>query len=158
MINKKNATSINLNNLSICKLEEIHIADILLIEKKQNIKISTETILKNAIKSSTNKYYVAYLEDNIVGYFGIDILPDFIDILTIVVKEEFKRKHIASFFLEEIFEIAKENNIQKILLEVRKSNIPAQKLYNKFGFKQISIRKNYYNNPNEDAIILIKEC
>ena len=154
MINNKNATSINLNNLSICNLKEIHIADILLMEKEQNIKISTETILKNAIKSNTNKYYVAYLENNIVGYFGIDILPDFMDILTIVVKEEFKRKHIASFFLEN----AKENNVQKILLEVRKSNIPAQKLYNKFGFKQINIRKNYYTDTNEDALILIKEC
>ena len=150
--------SIDLNNIYTYELNQTDISDILLMEKEQNIKISSENILKNAIKSNTNKYYVAYLENKIVGYFGIDILPDFIDILTIVVKEEFKRKHIASFLLKEIFSIAKENNISKIFLEVRKSNIPAQKLYNKFGFKQINIRNNYYINPKEDAIILIKEC
>ncbi len=154
--NKRN--NVVLDYISIYELDKKDIDKIILIEKEQNLKISTKNILTDSIKSNSDKYYVAYSSKDIVGYFGISFSPDFIDILTIVIKEEFKRKHIATFLLKKILSIAKEKNIAKIFLEVRESNLPARNLYNKFGFKQINIRKSYYSNPIEDAIVLVKEC
>ena len=61
---------------------------------------------------------------------------------------------IASLLISNLIQFCTENNITKILLEVRELNTPAQKLYEKFGFKKISIRKKYYNN--EDAYIYEK--
>lgn len=53
-----------------------------------------------------------------------------------------------------IITLCKENNINSLTLEVRESNIPAQSLYKKHGFKEEGIRKNFYNNPKENAIIM----
>ena len=153
---KKN-NEFSISNITIRKMCSNDIDKILEIENEQNITISTKKILEDSFLSNTNKYFVACYDSKLIGYFAIDILVDFIDILSIVVKEEYKRHKVASFLMENIISIANENNIAKLFIEVRKSNIPAKSLYNKFGFEEINIRKNYYNNPIEDAIILFKK-
>ena len=78
------------------------------------------------------------------------------DILSIVVSKTHQQKGIATKLLYYIFDFAKNLNINKILLEVRISNTKAISLYEKCGFKKISHRKNYYQSPTEDAIIMEK--
>lgn len=98
-------------------------------------------------------YIVAKQNKEIVGFAGIVKIIDEINIMNIVVKKDKRKLKIGSKLLEEIFKIAKQVNSKVITLEVNKNNIPAIKLYQKYGFKQIGLRKKYYNNT-DDALLL----
>ena len=138
-------------------MQDEDIEEALLTEQSHNIHILSKNILKEDIKNKNYNYLVAKNNDGkIIGYIGISYVLDSADIISIVVHKDYTQKGIATLLLQEIFAFAKENNIQKIMLEVRRSNIPAQKLYEKHGFKQIAIRNNYYDNT-EDALIYEKE-
>lgn len=146
-----------MDNILISKMQDEDIEEALLTEQSHNIHILSKNILKEDIKNKNYNYLVAKNNDGkIIGYIGISYVLDSADIISIVVHKDYTNKGIATLLLQEIFNFAKENNIQKIMLEVRKSNLPAQKLYEKHGFKQITIRKNYYDNT-EDALIYEKE-
>ena len=101
-------------------------------------------------------YFVIKLNDDIIGYIATSHVIDTMDILSIVVSKSYQQKGIATKLLYYIFDFAKNLNIHKILLEVRISNTKAISLYEKCGFKKISLRKNYYQSPTEDAIIMEK--
>ena len=146
-----------MDNIIISKMQDEDIEEALLTEQSHNIHILSKNILKEDIKNKNYNYLVAKNNDGkIIGYIGISYVLDSADIISIVVHKDYTKKGIATLLLQEIFAFAKENNIQKIMLEVRRSNIPAQKLYEKHGFKQIAIRNNYYDNT-EDALIYEKE-
>lgn len=146
-----------MDNITISKMKDEDIDETLLTEQSHNIHILSKNILKEDIKNKNYYYLVARNnEEKIVGYIGISYILDEADIISIVVHKDYTKKGIATLLLQEIFKFAKDNNIKKLMLEVRISNIPAQKLYEKHGFKQITIRKNYYDNA-EDALIYEKE-
>ena len=146
-----------MDNILISKMQDEDIEEALLTEQSHNIHILSKNILKEDIKNKNYNYLVAKSNDGkIIGYIGISYVIDSADIISIVVHKDYTQKGIATLLLQEIFAFAKENNIQKIMLEVRRSNLPAQKLYEKHGFKQIAIRNNYYDNT-EDALIYEKE-
>ena len=113
-------------------------------------------VLKNELLNPNSKYIVAKKENEIIGFAGIWKAVDDIHITNIVVKKSFRNKGIGSIVLKQLIEISKlEKNINSITLEVNIKNIPAQKLYEKFGFENVGIRKKYYNNI-DDAIIYTK--
>lgn len=146
---------IDLNLLKINELKPEDINSILNIQKELDIHIlSKQNILKD-LTNSHFKYFVIKYNDTVVGYTSISYVSD-IEIESIVIKKDFQRLGIGNFLLNYIFTFAKLNNIQNIFLEVRNSNIAAINLYLKNGFKKINIRKNYYTNTNENAIILKK--
>lgn len=146
-----------MDNIIISKMQDEDIEEALLTEQSHNIHILSKNILKEDIKNKNYNYLVAKNNDGkIIGYIGISYVLDSADIISIVVHKDYTKNGIATLLLQEIFKFAKDNNIQKLMLEVRNSNIPAQKLYEKHGFKQITIRKNYYDN-SEDALIYEKE-
>ncbi len=146
-----------MDNIIISKMQDEDIEEALLTEQSHNIHILSKNILKEDIKNKNYNYLVAKNnEKKIVGYIGISYVLDEADIISIVVHKDYTKNGIATLLLQEIFKFAKDNNIQKLMLEVRRSNIPAQKLYEKHGFKQIAIRNNYYDNT-EDALIYEKE-
>lgn len=103
-------------------------------------------------------YYSAYDDKGVlVGYAGYWGIIDESHITTIAIKPEFKRKKIGEALLNKILEECYKNKIKYITLEVRKSNIPAINLYEKYGFKSLGTRKGYYQNNNEDALIMWTE-
>lgn len=145
-----------MNGIYIQKLNIKDIDNVLNIEKSHNISILSKKIIEDDLKSDNNYYIIAKENDLIIGYIGISYVLDTADIISIVVDKKYSRKGVASSLLEYIYNFCKEKNITKIMLEVRKSNISAQQLYLKQGFKQISIRKKYYDNT-EDALIYEKD-
>lgn len=78
------------------------------------------------------------------------------DITSVAVEPEFRRNGLAKQLIHE-FEDNLPDSTENIFLEVRESNIPAIKLYQKCGFEKLSIRKNFYTNPRENAIVMIKK-
>lgn len=110
-------------------------------------------ILENELKKLNSKYIVAKIENEIVGFAGINYNYDYVEIMNIVSKKTYRRKGIASALLEKLILNSKEFNVSKIGLEVSEKNIPAIKLYEKLGFKQVGRRKKYYNGIY-DAILM----
>lgn len=78
------------------------------------------------------------------------------DITSVAVEPEFRRKGLANELICE-FEKTLPNNTENIFLEVRESNVPAIKLYQKCGFEKLSVRKNFYSNPRENAVVMVKK-
>ena len=116
----------------------------------------TYNIFKIELENPNSKYIVAKIENKIIGFAGIWKAIDVAHITNIVTAKTLRNKGIGSTMLKKLIELAKsENNINAITLEVNVNNIPAQKLYEKYGFKNTGLRKNYYNNT-DDAIILTK--
>lgn len=103
-------------------------------------------------------YYCAYdSAGTLVGYAGAWRIIDEAHITTIAVTPEFRRKNIAEGLFCQLLKDCYENEIKYITLEVRISNTPAIKLYEKYGLKSLGTRKGYYQNNNEDALIMWTE-
>lgn len=110
-------------------------------------------ILKQELENGKSKYFVAKQENEIVGFAGILLIIDQVNIMNIVVKKDKRNFGIGSLLLEEIIRYSKIHNATSITLEVNEKNILAIKLYKKYGFKQVGLRRKYYNN--EDNAILM---
>ena len=145
-----------MSNIKIEKFKFEDIDNAIKLEESHKIKILSKKILESEITAENHYYIVAKENDDVVGYAGISYVLDIADLLSIVVDKSKTRQGIASLMLEDLIEYCTQNSIREIILEVRKSNTSAQNLYSKYGFKQISIRKNYYDNI-ENAIIMKKE-
>lgn len=78
------------------------------------------------------------------------------DITSIAVDENFRRQGLAQKLIAELEKLLPDST-ENIFLEVRESNIPAVSLYRKCGFEKLSIRKNFYTNPRENAVVMVKK-
>ena len=111
---------------------------------------------KSELLNPNSKYIIAKKNNEILGFAGIWKSVDDVHITNIVTAQNYRRQNIGSILLSNLIELAKtEKNITSITLEVNSRNIPAQKLYEKFDFKVVGLRKRYYNNT-DDAIIMTK--
>ena len=146
---------INLNQVKILPLDVKNVDDVISIQNNLNIHILSKENILNDINNSNFKCIVAVYDKEIIGYISFSCIFD-IEIESVLVKSSYQRQGIGTLLLNYIFKFAKENKINNVFLEVRKSNIGAISLYRKLGFSNISIRKKYYENA-EDALILKKE-
>lgn len=89
----------------------------------------------------------------IVGYVISWMIGETMEIHKIAVKRDYWRRGIASRMMDALLETAARGNITGIFLEVRKSNTAALRLYEKYKFKQIAERKDYFSNPREEALV-----
>ena len=112
-----------------------------------------ESIQKEA-GNPVASYFVAECDGVVVGYGGLWHVLDEGEVINIAVNKPFRKQRIGEKLLESLFEEAKAYHLGVIHLEVRESNIPARRLYEKFCFKEIARRKGYYHQPTEDAIIM----
>lgn len=99
-------------------------------------------------------FLLAERDGQIVGYIGGEMIIDDAEIYTLVVKKAFQKNQIARKLLEQFKLECEENGMEKIFLEVRVSNRIARKFYENNFFELVGIRKNYYSNPIEDAMIM----
>lgn len=112
-------------------------------------------ILKSELESKLSKYIVAKNENQIVGFAGVIILPDDVEITNIVTKKSERKKGIGKHLLDKLIQMAFELS-KDISLEVNEKNEAAINLYKKAGFKDVGIRKKYYNGC-DNAIIMTKK-
>jgi ribosomal-protein-alanine N-acetyltransferase len=133
------------------------IDDVKKLEENQNISIISKNNMINDIKNSQTKYYILKLKNTIIGYIAFNYVFENLDLQSIVISKEHQKKGYATFLLNFLLNFAKENNISNVYLEVRRSNIKAINLYEKFGFILISTRKRYYSDNFEDALVYMKK-
>lgn len=108
-------------------------------------------MIEKEILSDTDSIYNYYNEDKILGYLEIRLVDGVIDIMNIFVNEEDRRKGVATSLMNEMFE---KEDYSRIMLEVNENNYDAINLYNKLGFKEISLRDRYYG---EDTAIIMEK-
>lgn len=116
-------------------------------------KISFE----NSINSKDTIFIVAEKDNKIIGYLGMYLFLEDADISNVAVEKEYRRQHIGRELLEYILSEAKSRGVKNVTLEVRETNVPAIRLYESMGFKEVGIRKNYYKEPTENALIMWKQ-
>ena len=153
--------------MSIVKLSEIIISPMSKDDVEAVVEIEAEAYGKHhwakssfydEMSNNLAKYYVAKTPDGtLVGYAGTWHIIDEGHITTIAVKKEYLRNHIGEAIIQRIIEDCYKNNIKYLTLEVRVSNVPAIKLYEKYGFQSLGTRKGYYQDNNEDALIMWTE-
>ena len=95
--------------------------------------------------------------DVVCGYVGSQTVLDETDMMNIAVHPDCRRKGVAAALITELVSQLKLRGSRIVRLEVRESNTPAIALYKSMGFTQLGLRKNYYRNPKENALILGKE-
>ena len=108
--------------------------------------------VKKAIEDSQVCIYIAELDGEFAGYSIIHFAADEGELSTIAVKKEYRGRKIGQFLLEKA--ICGDNLIKNLFLEVRESNLSAQKLYRRMGFVEVGRRKSFYKNPMEDALLM----
>jgi ribosomal-protein-alanine N-acetyltransferase len=91
---------------------------------------------------------------HIVGFAGFWIMADEAHITNIAVRESYRRRGIGELLFIALIDLALKFQARFLLLEVRMSNIPAQQLYQKYGFKEINVRRGYYTDNKEDALVM----
>ena len=102
-------------------------------------------------------YLVALSDNEVVGFIGTWNVLDESHITNVAVHPDFRKLKIGSMLLDSLIKICEEKHkTVSFDLEVRRSNIPAQKLYSKFNFKETGIRKGYYADNKEDAILMCR--
>lgn len=114
---------------------------------------SENSFLNEAI-NPLSQYVIARSDDKIVGYAGFWEVVDEGQITNIAVLKEYRRQKIAEEMLLRLIKKAHDKKLISLSLEVRESNVAAINLYQKFDFKTVGIRKDYYKNPTENAILM----
>ncbi len=129
-----------------------------LVERKCfNTPWSRNIFLSEITRNDNAIYVVAVVAERIVGYAGIWIILDEGHITNIAVDPTFRRQGIGQGLLEELTLQAMRRGITTMTLEVRLTNYGAQALYRKLGFEPSGIRKEYYQDDKEDALIMWRE-
>ena len=136
------------------KIEDV--SEAIEIEKSIFSNPWSEKSFEDAIVSKDNIYLVDISDGEVTGYCGIWTSYDTADLCNMAVTVKHRRKGIAEQLLQEALLLAEQKKVERILLEVRESNEAALALYQKNGFQKIGVRKGYYSNPKEDAVLM--EC
>lgn len=113
-------------------------------------------LLEAGIHSPYDVYYVFEQEEKILAYCNLRILAGEGEVQRIAVLPEFRRLGLGRKLMDAMVEYARENRADAISLEVRESNLAARNLYESYGFSAEAVRKGYYHNPTEDAVIMWK--
>ena len=111
---------------------------------------------EDACQSNDNIYLVCEMNGQIAGYCGLWTVLGEGNITNMAVSGGFRRLGIAETLMKEMEKRGMSKNVVTYFLEVRKSNEAAVNLYKKMGYVQIGVRKNFYEKPVEDALVLSK--
>ncbi len=143
------------SSLVILPMRKKDIEGVLAIEKRVHPKPWSYNVFLSEISNSKERSYsVLRLDGEIVGYSGVMYILEDAHVTNIAVSPELQGKNYGSALLYALIVEALKHGSENLTLEVRVTNKPAQKLYTNFGFMPVGIRKGYYQENNEDAMIM----
>lgn len=143
--------------MTIKKMNADHVAQVAELEKICFSDPWSEKSISSELENELAYWLVALEGECVAGYIGSQTVMGETDMMNVAVHPDHRRKGIAEALVDTLVEALKERGSHCLTLEVRASNEPAQKLYDKLGFLLIGKRPRYYHNPREDALILRKE-
>ena len=140
--------------IEIVRMNESHVSAVAELERQNFSEPWPEIAVRSELTNKLALWLVALEGDTVVGYVGSQTVLHEADMMNIAVADTHRRRGIARLLVEELI---RQLDAYQLTLEVRASNAPAIALYEKLGFSQVGLRKNYYHKPKEDALILRKE-
>jgi ribosomal-protein-alanine N-acetyltransferase len=140
------------------RIEEMRLSDITEVQAIERASFTTPWP-PQAYRSEleTNRlasYLVARIDDRIVAYAGIWLMVDEAHITTFAVHPAWRRRRIGERLLLAVLDVSMDRGAREATLEVRLSNLPARRLYEKYGFRPVGLRPRYYTDDNEDALVM----
>jgi [ribosomal protein S18]-alanine N-acetyltransferase len=115
---------------------------------------SREAFFNELTKNQFAQYLIVEVDQKVVGYCGVWIIVDEAHITNIALLPEYRGMKLGEALMAKVMELAREMGAMRVTLEVRVSNVRAQNLYRKFGFEEGAIRKQYYTDNMEDALVM----
>ena len=131
-------------------------ADIAAAESRCFSEPWSESAVRDFFAYSYNGAVISCTDGVFSGYITYTFIAGELQIANVCVLPEFRRRGIADGLMAAFVAFAKEQKAEKISLEVRASNEPASALYEKWGFKAVGLRRNFYKAPTEDAVLYDK--
>ena len=141
--------------LELSAMRRRHVRDVLAIERRVYPRPWSAALFFSEIaQRSSRSYLVAHTRKALVGYGGLMCQHDEGHITTLAVHPDYQHHRIGSRILMSLVREARSRGIQALALEVRVANWEAQRLYSWFGFRPVGVRKNYYSETGEDALVM----
>lgn len=142
--------------LSIRIMKEADIPAVAALEKEIFPDPWSENAIRETFKRET-LLLVAYEDGKLIGYLIMYFVLEEGEIARIAVIPEYRRQGVGTQMLVEVEVFCEDNDIRKVMLDVRESNKAAISFYRLCGFTQDGIRRNFYSNPQEDGILMSRE-
>ena len=134
-----------------------HVSQIAQLEKRCFSDPWSEKSIASELENPLSVWLVAVDRGQLIGYVGSQTVLGETDMMNLAVAPEARRQGTGRALVLALVDALTEKGSHSLMLEVRVSNTPAQKLYESLGFSQVGRRPKYYVNPREDALILRKE-
>lgn len=142
-------------DIEITPMRRRHIRGVMAIERQVYPRPWSPSLFLSEIHAGrTRTYLVAVQGTAVIGYGGVMCYAEEAHVTTIAVDPEQQRRKIGTRVLYELIKEAREMGAASVSLEVRMSNWGAQRMYGKFGFRPVGVRKNYYQETGEDALVM----
>lgn len=145
-----------IDDIRIEVMNETHLKDLALLEKQCFSVPWSENALRAELEKENARFFVAITKNEVSGYIGANNVLGEVYIDNIAVFYNYRGFGIGESLLRHLIKVAEDENCNLVTLEVRVSNTPARNLYEKLGFQNVGVRKNFYEQPNEDGIIYTK--
>lgn len=143
-----------MEGFTIERMKEEDLPAVLAIENVSFATPFTENLFRMELNLNVAHLYVARKDGVVVGYIDYWRVGPEVHLITIAVHPESRQHRIGSILVEFMLADARENAVEQVSLDVRPSNEAAISLYKKYGFEKTGLRKGYYQNNNEDALVL----
>lgn len=143
--------------LEIKPFEKEHIAELTRLERISSSMPWSEQAFLTELTNDKARFYVAQYAGSAIGYIGAYNIMSEVFISNISVLPSFRRRGVASRLMRHLIDVSKAEGAETITLEVRVSNQAAIEFYKGFGFVDAGIRRGFYENPKEDALLMTKE-
>ena len=140
--------------IEIVRMNESHVVAVAELERLNFSAPWDENSVRSELTNPLALWLVALDGEEVVGYVGSQTVLQEADMMNVAVADSHRRRGIARALVEKLI---RQLDAYQLTLEVRQSNAPAIALYESMGFTQVGLRKNYYQKPKENALILRKE-
>lgn len=143
-------------DLEITSMQKAHLCRVCELERQCFSQPWSYQGLAYELENPTARFFVAQAQERLLGYAGMYHVADEGYLANLAVSPEYRRRGVGKRLLERLIALAREENLAFLSLEVRASNSAAISMYAAQGFKKAGVRKNFYQSPTEDALIMTR--
>ena len=152
--NSRLPPTLNHHNTAIKKINAEYLEEVNSLEQASFPNHWSKNTLHSALDNPNNFSFGLFIEDSLISVVLATLILDEVNIINVMTAPAFKQRGFAKKLLQAVIAEASLLNVKSFFLEVRQSNLPALRTYRSVGFKELSVRKDYYQSPLEDAIVM----